>query len=86
MNRNEIRERKLLILFDFYMEWMFCPDRFPFLCPFYHSEFEGYSCSGVCGSLFESGWNTPCHAVGDSNYMRLVEGLLVKEGYIDVSD
>jgi hypothetical protein len=85
MNRNEIRERKLLVLFDFYMDFAFGVGVIAkHGCPYsLEEEFADSDCSGLCDSFFSRcrvGNRCPCHAY--ARPMAELHNLLKKEGYL----
>jgi hypothetical protein len=87
MSLNEIRERKLLVLFDFYMDFAFgVGTRAKRGCPYSLSEeFADSDCSKLCDSFFSRcrvGIRCPCHAY--ARPMAELHNLLKKEGYVDV--
>jgi hypothetical protein len=87
MNRDEIIERKMLVLLDFYMDFAFGGGgSVKRGCPFsLVEEFANSDCDGLCGFFFSRcrvGDRCPCHAY--ARPMAELHNLLKKEGYVDV--
>jgi hypothetical protein len=79
------KECKLLLLFDFYMEYHFSCGipQFHLGCPYYKSKYAVDSCSSLCGQFFGTGAVCPCVEFGASEASNRLEDLLIEEGYID---
>jgi hypothetical protein len=80
----KVRDRKLLYLFDFYMEYSFAArPGLPHGCPFYETEFDDTRsrCEDCCGKFFDTGSLCPCSVFGSRAAYELRK-LLIKEGFI----
>ena len=81
-----MRDRKLLVLFDFYMEIKFGIHRHDTLgCPFAEGEFEWDYCEGLCHELFDSDRSDrrcPCSEWGEIDSVKKLHDILVLGGFI----
>jgi hypothetical protein len=84
MSYIKVRDRKLLLLFDFFMEIEEKRYKHSAGCPFENTEFDDVPCTGCCGEFLGTLDHCPCLALKDP--IGDLKRLLRKEGYIDATE
>jgi hypothetical protein len=80
MSYIKIRDRKLLLLFDFFMEIEEKGYHENAGCPFANTEFNDVKCDGCCGAFFGTRGYCPCFELKDP--IGDLKRLLAKEGFL----